>query len=193
MGRRRVHRRRDRAGFGTEGRTTRPPLHRSCARSRQGTRDRRLVAVRPQRRGLRLAGRRAARLTGPKCDPYHRTFESLEEHMPGTTRGEAVSFAPAGAAPADLGRFGEFGGRFVPETLVPALEELEIAFRTAWADDDFRAELAALLRDYAGRPTPVTECARLSEVLGVRVLLKREDLTHTGSHKIGRASCRERG
>src|SRR5687767_3281661 len=104
--------------------------------------------------------------------------------MPGTTRGEAVSFAPAGAAPADLGRFGEFGGRFVPETLVPALEELEIAFRTAWADDDFRAELAALLRDYAGRPTPVTECARLSEELGVRVLLKREDLTHTGSHKI---------
>jgi tryptophan synthase beta chain len=104
--------------------------------------------------------------------------------MPGTTRGEAVSFAPAGPAPTDLGRFGEFGGRFVPETLVPALEELEVAFRTAWADDDFRGELAALLKDYAGRPTPVTECARLSEELGVRVLLKREDLTHTGSHKI---------
>jgi tryptophan synthase beta chain len=85
---------------------------------------------------------------------------------------------------APLGRFGEFGGRFVPETLVPALEELEQEFETAWASPEFRAELDALLRDYAGRPTPVTECHRLSERLGVRVLLKREDLTHTGSHKI---------
>jgi tryptophan synthase beta chain len=85
---------------------------------------------------------------------------------------------------APLGRFGEFGGRFVPETLVPALEELEAEFETAWASPEFRAELDALLRDYAGRPTPVTECRRLSERLGVRVLLKREDLTHTGSHKI---------
>jgi len=72
----------------------------------------------------------------------------------------------------------------VPETLVPALEELERDFRAAWADDGFRAEYADLLTTYAGRPTPVTECRRLSERLGVRVLLKREDLTHTGSHKI---------
>ncbi|MGH9073541.1 MAG: tryptophan synthase subunit beta, partial [Acidimicrobiales bacterium] len=86
--------------------------------------------------------------------------------------------------PTGLGRFGEFGGRFVPESLVPACEELERAFRSAWADPAFRAEYAAILRDYAGRPTPVTECRRLSERLGVRVLLKREDLTHTGSHKI---------
>jgi len=86
--------------------------------------------------------------------------------------------------PSDDGRFGEFGGLFLPEALVPACEELEAAFRTAWADDEFRAEYAAILRDYAGRPTPVTECKRLSERLGVRVLLKREDLTHTGSHKI---------
>jgi len=86
--------------------------------------------------------------------------------------------------PTGLGRFGEFGGRFVPETLVPALEELEAEFRAAWSSDEFRAELAGLLTDYAGRPTPVTECYRLSERLGVRVLLKREDLTHTGSHKI---------
>jgi tryptophan synthase beta chain len=86
--------------------------------------------------------------------------------------------------PTGLGRFGEFGGRFVPETLVPALEELEAEFRAAWSSDEFRAELAGLLTDYAGRPTPVTECHRLSERLGVRVLLKREDLTHTGSHKI---------
>jgi tryptophan synthase beta chain len=83
-----------------------------------------------------------------------------------------------------LGRFGEFGGRFVPETLVPALEELEREFEAAWVSRDFRAELDGLLRDYAGRPTPVTECNRLSDRLGVRVLLKREDLTHTGSHKI---------
>jgi len=83
-----------------------------------------------------------------------------------------------------IGRFGEFGGRFVPETLVPALEELEREFTTAWASPEFRAELDSLLSGYAGRPTPVTECHRLSERLGVRVLLKREDLTHTGSHKI---------
>jgi tryptophan synthase beta chain len=86
--------------------------------------------------------------------------------------------------PSDGGRFGEFGGLFLPEALVPACEELEAAFRAAWADDGFRAEYAAILRDYAGRPTPVTECKNLSERLGVRVLLKREDLTHTGSHKI---------
>jgi tryptophan synthase beta chain len=88
------------------------------------------------------------------------------------------------AEPTGLGRFGEFGGRFVPETLVPALEELEAEFRAAWSSDAFRAEFAGLLTNYAGRPTPVTECHRLSERLGVRVLLKREDLTHTGSHKI---------
>jgi tryptophan synthase beta chain len=72
----------------------------------------------------------------------------------------------------------------VPETLVPALEDLEGDFRAAWADDRFRAEYADLLTTYAGRPTPITECRRLSDRLGVRVLLKREDLTHTGSHKI---------
>ena len=86
--------------------------------------------------------------------------------------------------PSEDGRFGEFGGRFVPESLVPACAELEEAFRAAWSDPSFRSEYGALLRDYAGRPTPVTECHRLSERLGVRVLLKREDLAHTGSHKI---------
>ncbi|MGH9033852.1 MAG: tryptophan synthase subunit beta, partial [Acidimicrobiia bacterium] len=65
-----------------------------------------------------------------------------------------------------------------------ALEELEAAFVAAWTSDEFRAEFADLLTHYAGRPTPVTECHRLSERLGLRVLLKREDLTHTGSHKI---------
>jgi tryptophan synthase beta chain len=99
-------------------------------------------------------------------------------------RGEPVQLAPPGPEPVGLGRFGEFGGRFVPETLVPALIELEDEFRRAWSDDAFRAELEELLTSYAGRPTPVTECHRLSERLGLRVLLKREDLTHTGSHKI---------
>jgi tryptophan synthase beta chain len=104
--------------------------------------------------------------------------------MTAPVRGEPVRLDPPGPEPVGLGRYGEFGGRFVPETLVPALEDLERDFRTAWADDGFRAEYADLLTNYAGRPTPVTECRRLSDHLGVRVLLKREDLTHTGSHKI---------
>ncbi|HLG67796.1 MAG TPA: tryptophan synthase subunit beta [Acidimicrobiales bacterium] len=91
---------------------------------------------------------------------------------------------PFMGTPSPDGRFGEFGGRFVPESLVPACLELEAAFAGAWADPAYRAELDAVLRDYGGRPTPVTECRRLSEHLGVRVLLKREDLAHTGSHKL---------
>ena len=86
--------------------------------------------------------------------------------------------------PGATGRFGEFGGRYVPETLIPACEELEVAFRDAWVDPAFRSELDGLLADYAGRPSPLTEAHRLSEELGCRVLLKREDLNHTGSHKI---------
>ena len=86
--------------------------------------------------------------------------------------------------PSADGRFGEFGGRYVPETLMPACIELDAAFREAWADPAFVAEYRRILRDYGGRPTPLTECFRLSERLGVRVLLKREDLAHTGSHKI---------
>ncbi len=86
--------------------------------------------------------------------------------------------------PDPRGRFGGFGGRFAPETLMPALEELETAFAEAWADAGFRAELAGLLRDYVGRPTPLYEAARLSERLGLRLLLKREDLAHTGAHKV---------
>ena len=88
------------------------------------------------------------------------------------------------AEPSPEGRFGEFGGRFVPETLIPACLELEAAFREAWADPAFRTELDDALRDYAGRPSPLTVCDNLSEQLGLRLLLKREDLNHTGSHKI---------
>jgi tryptophan synthase beta chain len=88
------------------------------------------------------------------------------------------------AEPSPDGRFGEFGGRFVPEPLMPACLELEAAFRAAWADPAFRTELSDALRDYAGRPSPLTECHNLSDQLGLRLLLKREDLNHTGSHKI---------
>lgn len=86
--------------------------------------------------------------------------------------------------PGRSGRYGDFGGRFVPESLVPACQQLEAGFESAWADPDFRGRLDGLLRDYVGRPTPVTECTRLGGQLGIRLLLKREDLAHTGSHKI---------
>ena len=86
--------------------------------------------------------------------------------------------------PGADGRFGEFGGRFVPETLVPACQELEAAFDDAWGDPAFRTELNDLLRDYAGRPSILTECHNLGRQLGIRLILKREDLNHTGSHKI---------
>ena len=88
----------------------------------------------------------------------------------------------------ESGAFGPFGGQFVPETLMPALAELEAAWHAALADDDFRLQLADLLRDYVGRETPVTFAERLSERLGgARIYLKREDLAHTGAHKINNA------
>jgi tryptophan synthase beta chain len=86
--------------------------------------------------------------------------------------------------PDARGRFGDYGGRFAPETLMPALQELEHAFEEAWADPSFHAEFDGLLADYVGRPTPLYTATRLSEHLGVRLLLKREDLAHTGAHKI---------
>ena len=83
------------------------------------------------------------------------------------------------------GRFGPYGGRYVPETLVAALDELEHAYAEAQADPDFHLKLDSLLRDYAGRPTPLYFASRLTESLGsARVYLKREDLLHTGAHKI---------
>ncbi len=86
--------------------------------------------------------------------------------------------------PDEHGRFGDYGGRFAPETLMPALEELEEAFVEAWGDDGSRAELDALLSTYVGRPTPMYRAERLSEQLGIELWLKREDLAHTGAHKI---------
>ncbi len=85
---------------------------------------------------------------------------------------------------AEQGRFGPYGGRYVPETLVAALDELVCVYEEAAADPAFQAELELLLTTYAGRPTPLSEAPRLSERVGSRVLLKREDLTHTGAHKI---------
>ena len=90
--------------------------------------------------------------------------------------------------PDSRGYFGEFGGRFVPETLVEPVEELERAYLAARDDEAFQAELARLLKHYVGRPTPVYEAKRLSEAFGgARIFLKREDLTHTGAHKINNA------
>jgi tryptophan synthase beta chain len=86
--------------------------------------------------------------------------------------------------PDSGGRFGEYGGRFAPETLMDTLTELEKAFLEAWADPDFKSEYHRLLADFVGRPSPLFAADRLSDRIGVRVLFKREDLNHTGAHKI---------
>ncbi|HEU4354123.1 MAG TPA: tryptophan synthase subunit beta [Actinomycetota bacterium] len=94
-----------------------------------------------------------------------------------------TSTAPT-SLPDARGRFGAFGGRYVPEVLVPALDELAAAWAELRDDPDFRGELDALLTDYVGRPSPLTFAGRLSEETGYGVWLKREDLNHTGAHKI---------
>ena len=88
------------------------------------------------------------------------------------------------SVPDDRGRFGEFGGRYVPEALMGALDELERAWETAAGDVEFQTELKRLLKDVVGRPTPLYEATRFSERAGKQVFLKREDLAHTGAHKI---------
>src|SRR5919112_460137 len=95
-----------------------------------------------------------------------------------------VLASPAFMTEPVAGRFGAFGGRYVPESLVPACAALEEAFTEAWADPAFHARLAELRTTYAGRPTALTPARNLSAELGVTLLLKREDLAHTGSHKI---------
>src|SRR5256884_525401 len=99
-------------------------------------------------------------------------------------RSEACMAAELDARTA--GRFGPYGGRYVPETLMAALEELERVYETARRDPGFWAELEGLLKDYVGRPTPLTEAPRLAAEVGqgVVIALKREDLNHTGAHKI---------
>ena len=87
-------------------------------------------------------------------------------------------------APSSTGRFGDFGGRFVPEALMPACLELEAAFIDAWSDPVFIDEYHSVLHEFAGRSTPVTYLGRFSKLFGVEVYAKREDLANTGSHKI---------
>jgi tryptophan synthase beta chain len=91
------------------------------------------------------------------------------------------------ARPDARGRFGTYGGRYVPEVLIPALDELAGAWSAFRDDPDFRAELSSLSRDFVGRPTPITEARGLSNELGFHIWLKREDLAHTGAHKINNA------
>lgn len=86
--------------------------------------------------------------------------------------------------PDKAGRFGPFGGRYVPETLIPAVEELTAAYHKARRDPDFQREFRRQLAEYVGRPSPLTHALRLSEAVGAHVYLKREDLNHTGAHKI---------
>jgi tryptophan synthase beta chain len=92
--------------------------------------------------------------------------------------------APAAELPDAAGHFGRFGGRFMPEALIPALDQLDEVYRQAKADEVFQREFADLLRDYAGLPSRLYDAPRLSEAVGARILLKREDLNHTGAHKI---------
>jgi tryptophan synthase beta chain len=99
-------------------------------------------------------------------------------------QGDTVPAVRAMSDPGATGRFGTYGGRYVPESLIPACREIEAAFRDAWSDPDFRGRLDTLLTRYAGRPTPLTPAWRLSRELGIDLFLKREDLAHTGSHKI---------
>ena len=90
--------------------------------------------------------------------------------------------------PDERGRYGGFGGRFVPETLMSAVLELDEAYRQLSASETFRQELAQLLRTYVGRPTPLSFAEALTRKLGgARIFLKREDLAHTGAHKINNA------
>jgi len=87
--------------------------------------------------------------------------------------------------PDNRGRFGQFGGKYVPETLMPALKQLETAFNQVWDDENFLTELYGLMKNYAGRPTPLYFAKRLTEYYGkAKIYLKREDLNHTGAHKI---------
>ncbi len=91
------------------------------------------------------------------------------------------------ALPDEAGHFGRFGGRFMPEALIAAHDELTLAWREAMADPEFTAEFERMLREYAGTPSLLYDATKLSEVAGARILLKREDLNHTGAHKINNA------
>jgi tryptophan synthase beta chain len=95
-----------------------------------------------------------------------------------------MTISAAGLVPDATGHFGRYGGRFVPEALIGALDQLDAAYRHAQADEAFQAEFARLLRDYAGCPSLLYDATQLSAHAGARILLKREDLNHTGAHKV---------
>jgi tryptophan synthase beta chain len=97
---------------------------------------------------------------------------------------DAGLLSASGLLPDESGHFGRFGGRFVPEALVAALDQLDTVYRHALVDESFQAEFGRLLRDYAGTPSLLYDATRLSAQLGARILLKREDLNHTGAHKV---------
>jgi tryptophan synthase beta chain len=97
---------------------------------------------------------------------------------------QAVSEPAATALPDARGHFGRFGGRFMPEALVTPLDELEHAWRTAMADEEFVCTFHQMMGEYAGTPSLLYDAARFSKRAGCRILLKREDLNHTGAHKI---------
>jgi tryptophan synthase beta chain len=112
------------------------------------------------------------------------TPDTLLPGTPADAELAAAAFAAPAPQPDPTGHFGVFGGRFMPEALIAALDELDAAYRHAKSDVAFQREFGRLLRDYAGRPSLLTHAARLSAHAGARILLKREDLNHTGSHKI---------
>lgn len=94
------------------------------------------------------------------------------------------TFIMIGEHPDSRGRFGEYGGRYMPEVLMPAVQELEREYERVRCDSAFKAEFDSCLKEYVGRPTPLSFCSNLSEELGFKLYLKREDLAHTGAHKI---------
>ncbi len=124
---------------------------------------------------------------GPEGDGGvpHAQAASSQAPPAAAVKDKSGQYGPNGEVPDQTGHFGPYGGRFAPEALMAALDELTAAYQTAQADPRFQAELDLLLRSYAGRPTPLTEAPRFAaHAGGCRVFLKREDLAHTGSHKI---------
>jgi len=119
--------------------------------------------------------------------PGVKDHAAVEAFVAAATIAGRLGAAIPATAPAHDPYFGDFGGRFAPETLMASLLELEQAWQEAQADANFREELEHLRRDYAGRPTPLTPARRLSAALGLELWLKREDLLHTGAHKLNNA------
>jgi hypothetical protein len=129
----------------------------------------------------------AARAASAGSRRRRREYECHEDRSVDDRSGHAACADLAGSIPRRAGRFGPFGGRYVPETLVPALDRLEQGIRDVLPDPAFKAELDEQLRTWVGRPTPLSFARQLSRRWGAEVWLKREDLAHTGAHKINNA------